>query len=350
MEGKHLIPISRSLNAGVLFLVLLVLAVGPAFGSEITLLNGDRITGEVISMEKELLLVRAPYADKLTLRWDMVRCLASDKELTFVLKSGAVLIGIAVCRGEDTMRVTTRGVGGFSELGTRDIASINPAPPPPAVTYKALVTLGGTMTEGNSDTQALNSGLRFEARSTRHRFTFGGRYHYGETEDEVATRNAMGSLKYDFFLTEKLYSYAQSFFEEDEFQDLNLRSTLGMGLGYQFLDTKRVRLHLEAGLSYFNEDFDTAPDQKYSSSRWAAGLDMEVLQDRVKFFHLHEGYLSVEDAHEYYIRSEQGFRVALVGSFFANFQVNYSYNSSPAPGKVKSDTGYIVGLAYDHGF
>ncbi|NIO22132.1 MAG: DUF481 domain-containing protein, partial [Candidatus Aenigmarchaeota archaeon] len=99
------------------------------------------------------------------------------------------------------------------------------------------------------------------ARSKRQRFTVGGRYNYGETDGEITTRNALGRLKYDFFVWKRLYTYAQARFERDDFQDLNFRSTMGFGVGYQIFDTERTSLFAEVGVSYFNEDFMEAEDQ-----------------------------------------------------------------------------------------
>ena len=232
-------------------------------------------------------------------------------------------------------------------LSLHDLEAINPAP---AVTFKGSITAGGSLTDGNTETKATNASANFEAGSERHRFTIGLKYNYGETEGEITARNATGSFKYDFFLTKKLFSYAQSLFERDDMQDLTLRSTLGLGLGYQILDSKRASLFAETGVSYFNEDYAESKDEQYTAARWSVGLGYEVVPERVKFFHLHEGYYSLEESGAYYVRSEQGFRLPLVRNFFANFQVDYSYNSEPAPGKEKFDVVYIFGLAYEYEF
>jgi putative salt-induced outer membrane protein YdiY len=63
-------------------------------------------------------------------------------------------------------------------------------------------------------------------------------------------------MKYDHFLTKKLYLNTSASFEKDRFKDLNLRTTIGLSLGYQFFETKLTSLSTEAGLAYINEDFD----------------------------------------------------------------------------------------------
>lgn len=54
-------------------------------------------------------------------------------------------------------------------------------------------------------------------------------------------------------MKEKIYSYAQTLFETDDMQGLNLRSTQGIGFGYQFYDNQKIRLFVEGGTSNVNE-------------------------------------------------------------------------------------------------
>lgn len=322
----------------------------PVEAGEVRLTNGDRLTGELIRMEKGVLILKTAYADKIKVKQEQVACIVTDKELPFVLKTGEVLIGRAICPETGTIKIVGKKVGESEALSAADLEAINPSPPPPPVTYKGIVTAGGSRTTGNTDTAAVNASGKFQARSKRHRFTLEAKYNYAESEDEMTARNYLGGLKYDFFVTEKVYSYAQALFERDDFQDINLRTTTGVGVGYQFLDSERVSLFSEAGVSYFNEDFEEAEDDHFTTGRWSVGFDYEVLMDRVKFFHFHEGYYSLEESDSYYIRSEQGFRLTIVRNFFANFQVDWRYNSQPAPGREKSDTAYIFGLGYEHNF
>jgi putative salt-induced outer membrane protein YdiY len=218
------------------------------------------------------------------------------------------------------------------------------------VTYKGTLSGAVTLTDGNTDEVSAHVSANFEAKSKRHRFTLGGKYTYGESDDEITARNALGRIKYDFFVWKKLYTYAQTRFERNDFQDLNLRSTIGLGVGYQILDTKRTSLFAEVGVSYFNEDFMEAEDQKSTSARESIGFTFDIVPKRIKFFHLHEFYYRWDKSDSYFFSSEQGLRFLLFRNFFANFQVDFDYNSQPAPGTEKSDTRYIAGIGYEFEF
>ena len=193
---------------------------------------------------------------------------------------------------------------------------------------------------------AANASARFVARSTRQRFTLKGRFNYGETDKLMTSRNAAGSFKYDFFVTKRLYTYAHSLFEGDEFTDLRLRSTLGTGVGYQIIDTDRTSFSLETGASYVNDDFETAPDDNYMAGRWGADFSLKIIPDRIRFFHTHEGYYSFDDR-SVYITSETGLRLTIVDNFFAHAGVDYAYDSDPVEGNERYDATYKFGLGYE---
>ena len=152
------------------------------------------------------------------------------------------------------------------------------------------------------------------------------------------------------FFERKWYAYAQTLLESDDFKDLNLRTTAGLGVGYQFFDTDRTKLFVEAGPSYVNEDFDEAEDNDYAAARWSTGFEFDIVPKLIKFYHLGEGYYSLEDSESCFVLTEQGLPFTLVERLFLNFEFDCDYNNKPAPGKEKSDSAYIIGLGYDFDF
>jgi hypothetical protein len=199
-------------------------------------------------MEKSELVLKTSYAGEIRVKWDEVACVSADREFAFVLKSGEVITGRPSCLEDGKVRIVEERVGASSDLPLGDLQAFSPSRPP-AVAYKAPVTAGGSTTDGNTNTTAFNSTAEFEARSERNRVTARGKTNYGKSDGSTTERNALGSLKYDRFFTKQFYAYAQSLFEYDKFQDLNLRTTLSVGPGYQILDTDRIKLLAETGLA-----------------------------------------------------------------------------------------------------
>ncbi|HUT02893.1 MAG TPA: DUF481 domain-containing protein [bacterium] len=313
---------------------------------EVHLVNGDRITGEVKNMEKGTLLLMIAYAGEVKVNWADVSCLTTSRSHKFVLNDGQVLFGQAICSTAGTVKIVGDIVGESLPIPVSNVAAINPSPPAPAVKYTGSLAAGYSQTDGNTETIAANASARFVARSKRQRFTLKGKFNYGETDRVMTSRNAAGSLKYDFFVTKRFYAYTHSLFERDDFADLRLRSTLGAGAGYQVIDTERASFSLEAGPSYLNNDFETASDENYVAGRWGVDFSLKIIPDRMRVFHSHEGYYSFDDQ-SVYITSETGLRLTIVDNFFAHAGVDYAYDSSPVEGSERYDVTYKFGLGYE---
>ena len=329
-----------------LCLIALLLWTCIAAADEVRLANGDRLTGEIIRAENQILILKTAYAGDIRIKQSEVICIVSQRKLSFLTTTNEVISGWAACPSEGVVQIKDETTEQSVTISLSDLNAVNrPARPP--VKYKGNIVAGGSRAEGNTDSRAFNTSAQLVIRSKRQRATLAGAYNYGKSDDKLSARNANGSFKYDYFATPKLFTYAQTLLERDDLQDLRLRKTFGLGLGYQFIDTERTSLSAEAGPSYYTEDFTQTEDQDYGAGRWSIKFNHDLIPDRLIVFHFHEGYYGFEKSGAYYIRSEQGLRIPVTKNFFANFQINYNYNSQPAVGKRKDDTIYIIGLSYE---
>jgi putative salt-induced outer membrane protein YdiY len=153
-------------------------------------------------------------------------------------------------------------------------------------------------------------------------------------------------MKYDHFFTKKWYGYANTTAEQDEFKDLDLRYTLGIGSGYQFLESERTNLSFELGLSYVNEDYIVAQDNSFAAGRWGLRFDHFILPKSLQYFLYHTGLQSIEDSEDLILFTSTGFRIPFYKNLNVTAQMNWEYDKSPSPGKEKSDYAYIFTLGY----
>jgi len=177
-------------------------------------------------------------------------------------------------------------------------------------------------------------------------YTIGAEYNREEDQGEKTTKNITGFGKYDHFLNQKWFLYSSVFFEKDEFKDLNLRSSIGAGVGYQFFETPLTNLSLEAGLAYVNEDFEEGVDDDYPAGRWSLDFDRYLVDKIIQFFHFHEGFIGLEDTDDFFIRTRTGLRVPVYKNIKATVQYNFDYDKSPTPGREKEDEMFIFTLGY----
>jgi putative salt-induced outer membrane protein YdiY len=327
-------------NADWCVILLLMLLPQLADADEIRLKNDDRITGEIISMEKEQLIMKPDMTDeKISIDLQDLNCIISGRNLPAVFRNDEVVIGTLGCPENGMIEIYSESLGKLPALPLNSLQAINPA------NYRWQFNLGGDLNSGNSNTSTVNVATRFQVKTHKHRFTVDITHNYGEASGEMIIRNSSGSLKYDFFSGEKLYSYAQSLNEEDTFANLNLRNTDGLGMGYQFSDTRKLISFAELGVSFFNEDVIIGEDKRTAAIRWAIGFDWEFIPKKVWLYHHQEGYYNTDD-NSYVMKSDQGIRIPMRDNLAVNVEVDYRINSAPLPGEKNSDTRAIIGLTY----
>lgn len=331
------------LSAVIRCLLLLCLP-WPCWADEVRLRNGDRLTGRIVTMQEETLTLDTDHSGAVRVQWREIGEIIADKALTIQLGETLDTLDWSdlLYTRYKTITADRLGVG-----GPIDLAQVKAINPPPPIRYQGTLNIGGNRTQGNTETQAVNASTRWSIRSDRHRLLAEAKFNYGEVGSRVTVRNSLASLKYDLFLSPKIFTNAEALFEKDTFQNLSLRSTLGVGLGYQFVDTQRSTVAGVAGLAYVSEDYTNAPSTRTPSMRWSVRTSFALVPDRLKFFHKHEGFYDVGTRQAIRFFADQGVQITLISNLFLNVEYDLRYNGAPAPGRRRVDEAMIFGLGYE---
>jgi len=314
-----------------------------ASADEVMLKNGDRLSGDIIKMGDGTLVLKTSYAGEVKIEWKEIREITSKAPVKIQTRDGSVLQGLVTSPSAERIVITSDQFGTTMAIPFTNIQAINP---PPNVTYSGAFNLGGVIAQGNSDSKAINASGLYTFRADRHRFSIEGKYNYGEQSKKINVRNSLAELKYDFFLTKRVFLDTFALFEQDTFEDLNLRSTFGVGPGYQFIDTKRTQLSGMLGVSYVNEDWRTRPHDSTAAGEWGINLTTGLIPEHLIFFHRQEGFYDFNSPNAWRLRADQGFRVPVYKQFALNLEYDLRYDSNPAPGRKQTDHLYIVGISY----
>ncbi len=325
------------------------------YGGEIRLKNGDRLTGTVISLEAKKLVLETSYAGKLEIAWSEIAHISTGEPLEVRLIDGTTLKGKAEASEDGTMVIKPEKISGSISFSTADIAAINPEEIPP-VRWEGRVNLGGSQDSGNTESWSIHGDAEMVARTGKNRYTVGAEL---DREEETNKQRdggngsshrtedyTRGYLKYDHFITKKWYLYNNASFESDDMADIDLRTNIGGGLGYQFWDTKDTKFSLEAGPNYVNTNYDDDEDEDYGAGRWALNLEYPFFDKKVRFFHFHEGFLGLEDTSDVFIRIRTGLRIPTTFNVDLNLQYNVDWDNRPAPDTTGTDKKLIYTLGY----
>jgi putative salt-induced outer membrane protein YdiY len=313
---------------------------------EVQMKNGDRITGTIVKMENKILLFKTSYAGDIPIKWEDVAALKTDSPVQVVLGDKTSARGILKTTESGEMQLRTDQLVEPLRFVLGHVEGINP-PSKPLVKFTGRVNAGVDVKKGNTETDAYTVNGELEARTEKNRYTVGAEANREEESDEKTADNWLLYMSYDHFLTQKWFFYTNADFEQDEFKDLNLRTTVGAGSGYQFFESERKNLSVRAGPAYVNEDYTVdGEDNDYAAGRWAVKYDQYFFDRFVQLFHLHDGIVSLEDTQDILIRTRTGLRLPLGKGFNTTVQYNWDWDNSPAPDTDKVDERYLMTLGY----
>jgi len=328
----------------ILSILFIVSSISPAFSDEIVLTNGDRLSGTLKTSDGTSVILETEYSDPIKISKSKIKRIYVNNPADIHLITGEVLRGSI--RSEGDGKIIVDGSPGRQPVSVEwdNVAALNP-PPEHLSKWTGNITVGAGMQSGNTDRASVSVGAEATRRSVNDRFSMRLLYNYAEEDKSVSTRNTYGAMKYDYFFTEKYYVYLSTELLHDSFKNLNLRTVIGPGVGYQVWDDTIKFLLFEAGLSYYSEDLKEGVDQDWITGRVAGNVRYTVLDTLVLSDYLLI-YPSFEDAGEFTLRNEASITSPLAAGWSLKFSNILEHDSDPPAGIQSNDWQWLLGLQY----
>jgi len=323
--------------------------------STVTLKDGSIIHGNIVEMVGEILKVEAAFGadESIPIKWEEVVNIATSQPVVLVLGEGGTLIGIAEKGEAGELLLSVEPLTSPILIHLASITAINP-PTPSLAKFQANFNMGSKFSSGNTDDAQVNLLGGIVVRSARFRFILDARYFYAEEDSRVTDRNAFGTLDVNFFLTKRWYGYLGILMQQDTFDDLELRTAVTTGPGYQFIEKgdfanpyfSQMTLQGDVGAGFLNEDRKNDEDDNYGVYRWSARWEWEIGK-RFTLFHHQQGFPEIDNVSNFYFNTLQGIRFKIWKGFNLSWQVQYSYDNEPAKDSKKSDTTALLTVGYN---
>ncbi len=325
----------------------------PAVADDVvTMKNGDRLTGKILTMGERpvpsgalvaTLDLETPYAGVVHLLMPEVRSIESTSTVEVKLKSGEKVKGVLKGGAEQQIVVESPGVGATKQIPYGELAAFN-EPPPPVYAWHGFVEAGGTARSGNNDLKTFTLGAQAARETPEDKFAARALFNYGEKDGLRTVRNGAAMAKYDYNLSPRSYVYGSTELFSDEFADLNLRVITGGGAGIRWLKTPSIQSFLEGGAAYLVEDFDLGPDDRRMTGRVSAGLNWWIL-NWLSFDELATYYPSFKEV-EYLLHNEASLTATLSTSWSLRLGSVSDYNTDPPTAFVRRDSLWFAALQY----
>jgi putative salt-induced outer membrane protein YdiY len=236
-----------------------------SFADQITLKNGDRLTGTVVKSDGKDLVLHTDDAGDVTLKFDSIQEIKTDAELHVTLKDGKTAVG-PVTTIDGKLQIATKT--GTVEAPKEDVTLIrNDAEQEaydkslhPGLTHgwNGGVNVGFSVARGNSETE--NLALAFNAmHPTLHdKITL-----YASsinTTNNLSTPSTVASIeqggfRYDRDVKPKLFVFGAADFMANALQFLDLRQVYSGGFGFHAIKSDNTILDFLGGLNYTHETY-----------------------------------------------------------------------------------------------
>lgn len=340
---------TRLLSGG-LVACIMTLAAGGLQADVLHLSDGSRIVGTVERLDAIQATLSNTFAGDLTVPRAAIASIETTTPVTVQLEDGAYITGTLVAaEGSDMIvNIAAAGPRPVSLAAIRGVYRKDPLAlqrEELEVKVSAEANVGISFTSGNSESENLHLDGRLITRTKRNRYTLGGEYNEEESENVLIKQNWNSLVKYDHFVSEKWYWFNSATFENDDFADLELRSAIAAGMGYQFFETDYRSLSLEFGPSYIDENYIVADDESFAGTRWAIDYQQR-LWDGLSFFHYNEGLMGLEDTADLTVRSRTGLRMNVSERIIARIQTAIDWDNSPPEGTDSTDYEHTLTIGY----
>lgn len=354
------------MRRSVFVLMLLCLVALCTRADQVTLKNGDRLTGTIVKSDTKTMLIKTESAGDVTLHWDAVTAVTSSRPLHVQLKNGQTLSG-AVTSTDGNLEVVTSS-GRVAAPKDSIVAIRNDSEEQsyerlehPRLTqlWSGLLDTGLSETRGNSSLLAFTLSAKATREAPRDKITAYVNSVYATdntTPPGRTTAHAVqGGARLDYNLTPRFFVFGLADFSYDEFQHLDLRSVLGGGFGVHLIKNDNTTLDVFGGGNYNREKFSPNPPLvptsiSRNSAEILVGEELSwKLNQRVSFSERFSAFPNMSDIGQYRFQFDASAATKLKN--WLSWQITFGdrYLSNPLPGLKSNDQLLSTGLRLNFG-
>ena len=346
-----------------LALLSIFVSAATVFADQITIKNGDKLSGTIISSDAKTLVIKTEYADVVTIKWDFVQQIESAQPLYVGTKGGQVIVG-PVTTSDSKLAVTTKESGSVP-VAKADVTSLRNADeekkaeaaldrlqhPHLGDLWAGSLDTGLGLVRGNSDSSNFTFGLNAVRAATRDKITLYTNSAFSRSKVNGVTATTAqaiaGGVRYDLNISDRAFGFGTVDLFNDRFQALDLRTVIGAGGGYHAIKSPRTTLDVLAG-GTFNREFFTTFNRSSAEVLLGETLTRKFLAssafNEAFFFYPNLSYTG-----NYRSTLSLGLITKLTKLLSWQTSFNDYYLSNPPPGKKSNDLLFSTGLRLTFG-
>ena len=328
---------------------------GNVVADQLTLKNGDRVTGTIIKSDGKTIVFKGDLVGDLDIPLDNVAEIAADKPLYVGLADGRTVVGMVTSAAGKT---EIRSSGTVVTIARSDIQfvrsedeqkmyekSLNPGL---LEQWTGGADLGIALTKGNSDTTNVALGMAISRTTLRDKTSLYAAAVYnrdGTSGDSKTIANTIRfGGRYDRDLNKRWFGYVSSDLERNGLQDLNLRWVIGGGIGYHAIRNERTNLDLLGGIALNREYFEGLNNDRTSAEAQLGQTLTHQFSPRVTWKEQLFFFPNLSRGGEYRVNFDTSLITDITRRIGWQITLSDRYLSDPPPGLKQNDLLLTTGI------
>lgn len=255
-------------------LAVLVLLCPILFADQITLENGDRLTGTIEKSDAKTLVIKTESAGEVTVQWAAIDSITSTQPLHVGLSGGQMVVGPVTTTSDGKIEISTEATGvvttskdaivvirSDSEEAVYDAAMERLQHPHLSDYWSGMLDTGLSLTRGNSATLSYTLSGKAIRQTDRDKITAYTTIVYGRNDNtspsQTIAHQIQGGVRGDINIGARMFAFASTDFNSNQLQHLDLQNVIAGGIGYHLIKTKNTTFDVFGGAGYNQEYFSS---------------------------------------------------------------------------------------------
>ena len=314
------------------------------------------LRGELKTIYKDKLEFDSENLGLLTIDMDDVIQIITHDEKSLFVQGRGVFQGRIDMKGDRLLVLDSRG--GRALFPRRQVVSVAAGAEGGSRVWDGSVTVGINFSKGNTDQTEYNAKFTAKRRTPLTRYKLGYVGMVSKSEGRTISNNHRVTSSFDWYRTR--HFFWRPFIGDlyvDTLQNIRYRILLGLGLGYDIIDTSRTTWTLFCGPAFQYTRFDhvsEGEDRSEYSPAFVFSSEYQVELNRISDLEMdYHGTLVNSKAGTYMHRFSTSLKNEILDDLDLDFTFIWDYIQNPQEDEdgdrpKKSDYKFMIGVGYNY--
>lgn len=330
---------SQVLNCLRLLACCLVWVAATAQADQVTMKNGDVITGKVSRIADGKVWIQPAYADEFGVALGEVEKLDAELVFEVELAEHEKVSGQFQLAADGQQQLLVDGITQPVDLSSVAQAVV----PDPYYTRTSHAEVNATINSGNTDSQSTLIYADTRLKFGEHRHYADISFRREEIDDVQTQEQDLFNYNYNWLFNRPWFMGGSFSYERDPIKGLDHRYTAGLLFGRDIFNDAGRFLSVNIGAGWSEQEQSNVTTSG-GVGLWKLFYNQDLVDGKIALYHDHNITYQFYGENNMIFKSNTGLRYDVFKDIYLTTSLRYDYETEPAPGASKDDLTFAVGL------